>query len=59
MEQNGKRDIHVWNKNNVHRCISIFSFICLIIIYGTERNGMEKTIDIFIIKTMFRGVSQS
>jgi len=59
MEWNGKTDIHLWNKNNVHRCTSIFSLICLIIFYGTERNRTERPIEIFGIKTMFTGVSQS
>jgi hypothetical protein len=31
----------------------------LIIFYGMEWNGMEKPIDIFGIKTMLTGVSQS
>jgi hypothetical protein len=47
MEWNGKTDIHLWNKNNVHRYLSIFSLICLIIFYETERNGTEKPIEIF------------
>jgi hypothetical protein len=33
--------------------------ICLNIFYRTEWNGIEKPIDIFGIKTMFKGVSQS
>jgi hypothetical protein len=42
-----KTDGHFWNKNNIHGCFSIFSFICLIIFYRTEKNGKEKLIDIF------------
>jgi len=55
MEQKNYR--HLWNKNNVQRCYSIFSLI--IIFYVTEWKGTEKLIDVFGIKTMFRGVSQS
>jgi hypothetical protein len=56
---NGKTNRHLWNKNNVHMCFSIFSLISLIIFYGKEWIGLEKPIDIFGIKTMFTGVSQS
>jgi hypothetical protein len=47
MEQKGKTDKHLWNKNNVKGYFSIFSLICLIIFHGMEWNGMEKQIDIF------------
>jgi len=59
MEQNQKTYIHLWNKRNVHGCILIFSLICVIFFCGTEQNGMEKTKDIFGIKTMYMSVSQS
>jgi len=59
MELNGKTYRHLWNKNNVHGCFSIFSLSFLIIFYGTEWNGTEKLIDVFEIKTMFTGVSQT
>jgi len=58
MEWSGKTELHLWNKNNVHRYLSIFSLICLIIFYGTERNRTERPIEIFGIKTMLTGVSQ-
>ncbi len=54
-----KIDIYLWNKNNIHGCISIISLICLIIFYWMERNKTEKPIDIFGIKTMFTGISQT
>jgi hypothetical protein len=56
MEWNGKNTRHLWNKNNVHGCFSIFSLI--IIFYVTEWKGTKKPINIFGIKTMFLGVSQ-
>jgi len=42
MERNQKMYIYLWNKNDFHWCISIFSLIFLIIFYGTERNETEK-----------------
>jgi hypothetical protein len=59
MEQNEKTDRHLWNKNNVDRCFSIFSLSFLNVVYGTEWNGTEKLIYIFGIKTMFPGDTQS
>ena len=41
MEWNGKNTRHLWNKNNVHGCFSIFSLI--IIFYVTEWKGTKKT----------------
>jgi len=39
MEWNGNTDRHLWNKNYVHECFSIFSLVFLIFFYG--QNGTE------------------
>jgi hypothetical protein len=60
MERNGKTNRRLWNKNNIHRCFSIFSVNMpnYFLPNGTEWNGTKKLIYIFGIKTMFMGVSQ-